>query len=1429
MQTRVSAAAGRRLRQQLEASPALREVLQHPAVHVTRRATARTARLVAPRTADRLIADLKGTEPLLAAIRAEREAAQPVGRTVSGTGTAHPEALSHRRAALRIAATLSAAAVIGALATAAPAGAVTAQSASYTVNSAAIRTPLGSLTNPQVFPRPQQLQLSGKPVTVPSEVTLVPGAQVDPGALAAVREVLVEAGANSVVTPVAAAPTPAPGSLVVYVGGAEEQPDPAAAQILQTLGGGAPDGLPDGGYALAAGQLPTPGGSYGAVVLAGVDPTGTFYAAQSLRQLLAAVPAGQGQGPGGYGFPGLTLRDWPTGAPVRGTAETFYGTPWTTAQRLDLVDFLGRTKQNFYLYAPGDDPYRQELWREPYPEAQQRDLRTLAERANADHVTLGYAISPSQNFCYSSGKDLDALINKLSALHDLGFGAFQLQFDDVSYDEWHCSADEDAFGTGPAAAAKAQARLAAAVQQRLIDQHQDLAALSVVPTEFHQQGSSPYRKALAAALPKAVQVAWSGVGVIPGKITATQTTDTAALFGHPLVTMDNYPVNDSTPDRLFLGPYTGRDPEVAGRSAMLLTAGMQQAAASQLPLATAADYAWNPTGYQSDASWQYALRALTAETVPGSTGDAGGGQALAALTALAGNSSSSPLSAQESGYLTPLLDAFWAALQPSGGGSTDLTKLQQAADPLRAAFTTMAGAQDALRTGNGQATTGTGAGTGTGTGAGAGAGTGAGAGAGGNTLAQETAPWLARLSTYGQAGQAALDMLLAQHRGDGAAAWQARVKLRALRAQLAQGAVTLGAGVLDPFLDRATQAADTWSGVSAGSLTPTSTMGSANDHPPALMTDSSPDTFYWSAAPPQPGDAIGVDLGDGRPVGTVTVTMGSTDDNAAADSDTAAAMDDYLHDGVLEYTTGDGVWHQLMVVHQQKTVSAQLPDGAVVKAIRLRATKTQQTAVAVRDFSVTAPGTAQVTVVGGPPAAPGSSATAVLDGDPDTAYRAAAAPTAADAPLTVELGTLRPLDRLTVLTDPTVNATATVAVRKPDGSWSDIGTLHPGYNELPAGGQQTDAVRLTWQPGGDAPVINQIVPWYADTPVARLTLADPELDVIAGAPTPAQTQAVVDALRPDGATGDIRAAAPSGVAGITVSPAPAPGQPGAAVSVPRGGRASTAVQVGAAATTPPGTYQVPVDFVAGSVTLQQTLQVHVVPPTGGPDLAPSATASSSGNETPKFPASAVNDGDPTTRWSSPAVDNAWVQLKLPQATHLGEAVLHWQDAYASAYQLQSSVDGVTWTTVATVSNGKGGTETVRFDAPGAVYLRMQGVSRATKYGYSLYGIELYAVTDQPGAGPVAGPTPPVGVPVPSPTPSGVPTAAPTPGGSAPTPPVPVPTPPTASPGATGAATPSTAPSTAPGATPSGPPTPAPSGSPSPSAGASPSPTAPGPH
>ncbi|KDN82600.1 beta-N-acetylglucosaminidase domain-containing protein [Kitasatospora cheerisanensis] len=1268
MQARVSVVAGRRLRQQLEQSTALREVLCHPAALAARRTAARTARQLAPRAADRFIADFKGTDPLLASVRAERRAVR-------------------RGSTLRLAATLSAAAVVGGLLI--PAQSFAAQPGDRRAVSAgadlpaAVEAPLplGSLTAPQVFPRPQQLRPGGKPVSVPRQVTVVLADGADGPAVDAVRALLARAGAVEVRTAPEAPEAPAAGSLVVYVGGPHEGAGGATDRALRGLAVAAglkdtevPElaGLPSGGHLLAAGQLPTAGGAYGAVVLAGVDGEGTFYAAQSLAQLLSPIGPGQGQGAeGDRGFPGVLVRDWPTGAPVRGTAESFYGEPWSAAQRLATVDFLGRTKQNFFLYAPGGDPYRSQRWREPYPADQARELTELAARARDNHVTAAYSVAPGQSFCFSSGKDLDALVGKLDALRRTGFRAFQLDFVNVSYDEWHCGADRRKFGTGPVAAAKAQAAVVAAVQKRLMAPHPELAPLSVVPTEYQKQGSTPYRSALAAALPAEVQVVWSGGAVIAKQVTGTQLADTAGLFRRPLVTLDNYPVNDSAPDRLFLAGYGGREAEVAQRSAVLLTSAMSQPVASRIPLATAADFGWQPAGYQPEQSLSSALRLLTA-----------GPAQQAAVAALAGNSASSPLGGKESAYLAPLVERFWAAVEPASGAPADPAKVREAAQPLREAFAVMADAPRTLA---------------------------------GDPLGADAAPWLARLAAYGAAGRAALDMLAAQHDGDGTAAWQARLELGRQRSALEQNPVTVGKGVLDPFLDRAVKAADTWAGITAGA-SPTTTLGTAHDHGPALMADGSAQTFYWSSAPPQVGDSFGLDLGTAKPLGTVTVMMGGRGD----DPDSASAADDYLHDGVLEYFSGSGGWQPLATVHEQRLVIANAPAGAVAKAVRLRATGGQKTAVAVREFSAGAPGAVDAEV-SGPPAVPGSSPDAVLSGDPDSAFRAAAPPAAGDAPLTVELGAARPLDRLTVLTDPTVHAEATAQVRRPDGSWADLGQIHPGYNELRADGGQVDAFRLVWRPGGEAPVVNQVIPWYADVPAARVTLADPTLDVVAGAAAPAQTRATVESGRPDALTGELRAEVPAVAKGLTVTPAPT-------VTVPRGGKVAAPVQVSAAADTPTGTYRVPVVFTAGGLTVRQELQVHVVPQSGGPDLARTATASSSGDDSGKTPASAIADGDPKTLWTAPAKDDAWVQLRLPAPARLGSAVLRWGDAYASRYRVQTSPDGVVWTTVAVVDNGQGGTETVRFDAPDAQYLRVQGVSRAGRYGYALAAVELYGVT-----------------------------------------------------------------------------------------------------
>lgn len=951
----------------------------------------------------------------------------------------------------------------------------------------------GDTRPPAVWPRPQAIEASGQAVALGTEVTLLADARADPYAVEALRTLLRDAGVRTVHD---ALPGSGP---VIRLGGTD------AGLALRALRAPERADLPSGGYRLAVGRA----GGRPTVALDGVGEDGLFHGVQTLRQLVK-----------GGAVAGVVVRDWP-GTAVRGMAEGFYGQPWTREERLAQLGFMGRTKQNRYLYAAGDDPYRQARWREPYPAGERAGFRALAEKARAEHVTLGWAVSPGQTMCMASDADVRALTRKIDAMWALGVRAFQLQFQDVSYSEWHCDRDAETFGSGPEAAARAQAGVASAVARHLAGRHPDAEPLSVMPTEFYQDGATDYRTALAAELDDRVQVAWTGVGVVPKTITGQELAGARAAFRHPLVTMDNYPVNDYAQDRIFLGPYTGRDPAVAGGSAALLANAMEQPSASRIPLFTAADFAWNPKAYRPQESWQAAMDDLA-------DGDAA---ARAALGALAGNSATSVLGGDESAYLRPLLSAFWSS-RPAAGG-TDAASRDKAARELRAAFGVMRQAQERLK------------------------------GPVNGRLQDEVRPWTGQLARYGEAGELAVDLLRAQERGDGAAAWQDRLALESLREKIASSTATVGKGVLDPFLDRVVKEADAWNGTDRDAGT--------------VSRDAHGYTVRFDRA---------------RPLEAVT-TLTRPGDRSA--------------DPVLQaHVPGEG-WRGLG--------SLSAAGWTQTEAKGLRADALRVTVPSARPLLV------------GPPA-PG-------------------------------------------------------AIGAPPSSYT--------------------------------PDVRALVPWFGDEPAARLALARERTDAVIGGGTQ-RVEARLAGGRPGVVKGKLTAKAPEGIE------VKLPEE----TTVTRGSRTDVPVDITVPDGTPAGEYEVPLRFEGE----ERTLTVRAFPRTAGPDLLRTAEASSSGDETPDFPAAAASDGDPGTRWSSPVEDGAWWQAELPAPVRLGQVVLRWQDAYASRYRVQVSPDGRTWRTAATVREGEGGRESVRMDAKDTRFIRIQGDGRATRYGYSLWSVEAYAVAGQ---------------------------------------------------------------------------------------------------
>jgi CxxC motif-containing protein (DUF1111 family) len=100
------------------------------------------------------------------------------------------------------------------------------------------------------------------------------------------------------------------------------------------------------------------------------------------------------------------------------------------------------------------------------------------------------------------------------------------------------------------------------------------------------------------------------------------------------------------------------------------------------------------------------------------------------------------------------------------------------------------------------------------------------------------------------------------------------------------------------------------------------------------------------------------------------------------------------------------------------------------------------------------------------------------------------------------------------------------------------------------------------------------------------------------------------------------------------------------------------------------------------------------------------------------------DGKLNTRWSSLADNGAWIQFDFGAKQQIGYMKLTWENAYGKQYNLLVSDDGQAWTQVRAVSNGLGGTEEFFNLGVNARYLQLQGVQRATQYGYSLFEVEF---------------------------------------------------------------------------------------------------------
>src|SRR3954447_12808784 len=94
------------------------------------------------------------------------------------------------------------------------------------------------------------------------------------------------------------------------------------------------------------------------------------------------------------------------------------------------------------------------------------------------------------------------------------------------------------------------------------------------------------------------------------------------------------------------------------------------------------------------------------------------------------------------------------------------------------------------------------------------------------------------------------------------------------------------------------------------------------------------------------------------------------------------------------------------------------------------------------------------------------------------------------------------------------------------------------------------------------------------------------------------------------------------------------------------------------------------------------------------NIALGSEASASSAENAGTPASAAVDGDLSTRWSSAFSDPQWLQLDLGANAGISGFTINWEAAFATAYHIEVSDNGTTWTQVYATTSGAGGTESI---------------------------------------------------------------------------------------------------------------------------------------
>ncbi|KAI8046780.1 protein O-GlcNAcase [Drosophila gunungcola] len=244
---------------------------------------------------------------------------------------------------------------------------------------------------------------------------------------------------------------------------------------------------------------------------------------------------------------------------ICGVIEGFYGRPWTTEQRKDLfrkLKSMGLSSPS-YMYAPKDDYKHRAYWRELYTVEEADHLSSLIAAAKEAGINFYYALSPGLDMTYSSPKEIATLKRKLDQVSQFGCEAYALLFDDIESEL--SKADKEVFQTF------ANAHVSVTNE---IYTHLGSPKFLFCPTQYCASRAVPtvleseYLNTLGSKLNNDIDILWTGDKVISKTISIESIQEITEVLRRPPCIWDNLHANDYDQKRVFLGPYSGRSPEL---------------------------------------------------------------------------------------------------------------------------------------------------------------------------------------------------------------------------------------------------------------------------------------------------------------------------------------------------------------------------------------------------------------------------------------------------------------------------------------------------------------------------------------------------------------------------------------------------------------------------------------------------------------------------------------------------------------------------------------------------------------------------------------------------------------------------------------------------------------------------------------------------